>query len=172
MFWRQILLISADSSWKPDYCLQWRHDTRHNDIQHNDTQAYFVTLSINNTQHNNNLPLCWVWHFIHFYTAYHYAECLYAESHYAESHYAESHYAECHYAESRYAECRGAVCNPIKLFFRHWRCSKKARVFDTGKFFQTSLLFASKARSQPKILTERCSILVGSGLAIKDYTSL
>jgi hypothetical protein len=56
-----------------------------------------VTLSINETQHNNPLPL------------YCCAECRYADCRYAEC-----RYAECRYAECRYAECRGALqcaCN-------------------------------------------------------------
>jgi hypothetical protein len=54
----------------------------------------FVTKSINDTRHNNALPLCLQTRFI-----YDYAECHYAECHYAECHYAECHYAECHYAK-------------------------------------------------------------------------
>ncbi len=48
-----------------------------------------MTLSINNTQHNNALPLCWVWScwVLRFIPSY--AECRYAECHYAECHYAE-----------------------------------------------------------------------------------
>ncbi len=64
-------------------------------------EAYFVTLSTNDndTQHNNNLPLCWasicpVKHFICFYAECHYAECCSAEFCYAECYYAEFHYAE------------------------------------------------------------------------------
>jgi hypothetical protein len=34
----------------------WRHDTQHNDTQHDDIQ-HNVTLSINDTQQNNALPL-------------------------------------------------------------------------------------------------------------------
>jgi hypothetical protein len=47
-----------------------------------------MALSLNDTHHNNTLPLCWVFlcwvsHFIYCYT-----ECQYAECHYAEYHYA------------------------------------------------------------------------------------
>jgi len=41
-----------------------RRDTQHNDIQHNHTQHnntqhyVFMTLSIDDTEHNNSLPLC------------------------------------------------------------------------------------------------------------------
>ncbi len=45
-------------------------------------KAYFVTLSINETQYNNNLPLYSVSSFIHCY-----ADCHNAEWHYAESLY-------------------------------------------------------------------------------------
>ncbi len=53
--------------------LIWRyHNDQQNDTQHNNTQhdwlirdshykwLIFVTLSINDTHHNNTLPLCWV----------------------------------------------------------------------------------------------------------------
>jgi hypothetical protein len=49
-----------------------------------------VTLSINDTQHNNIAIMMSV--FMHF--IYYYAECR---------------YAECHYTEWLYAECRGAL---------------------------------------------------------------
>ncbi len=54
-----------------------------------------MTLSINDTQHNNIVIMMSV--FMHF--IYYYAECR---------------YAECHYTEWLYAECRGALKN-IKL---------------------------------------------------------
>jgi hypothetical protein len=83
---------------------KWRHDNQHNDTRHNNTsiKGLFVTLSINDTQHNNNLyrvPLCSVSCFIY---------CL-VECHYAKCRYAECHYAECHYAYCHYVECRGAI---------------------------------------------------------------
>jgi len=48
-----------------------------------------VTPSINDTQHNNDLPLCWLslcWvsGFIYYYAECHYAECCNAECHFAE----------------------------------------------------------------------------------------
>ncbi len=58
-----------------------------------------MTLIINNTPHNNVLPLRQVSHFI----------CYYAEFHYAVCRFAECINAEYHYAECRHAECRGAV---------------------------------------------------------------
>ncbi len=48
----------------------------HNDTQHMD---FIVTISIIDTQHNN--------------------DSLYAECHYAECHYAECHYVECNSAK-------------------------------------------------------------------------
>jgi len=39
-----------------------------------------VAHSISESQHDNPLPSCWVWHF--------YAECLYAECHYSKCHFA------------------------------------------------------------------------------------
>ncbi len=48
------------------------------------TKKLYVTLSLNDIQHNNALPLCSVSHFIYYY-------------------------AECHYAECRYADCSGAI---------------------------------------------------------------
>jgi hypothetical protein len=48
-----------------------------------------MTLSINDTQHNNNLPLCRVSRLI--------------------ADYAECHYAQCSYVECRFAEDRGAL---------------------------------------------------------------
>jgi hypothetical protein len=84
-------------------------------------EAYFVTLSTNDndTQHNNNLPLCWasictVKHFICFYAECHYAECCSAEFCYAECYYAKCYYAECYYAEFHYAECRDTA------FWHRW----------------------------------------------------
>ncbi len=78
------------------------NETHHNDTQHNDTQhnsfslltfrimtlsmkGLYATVSINNTQHNNTLPLClvslsWVSRFIYYYAECHCAECCYAES--------------------------------------------------------------------------------------------
>jgi len=47
-------------------------------------KGFYVTLSINDTQHNNALPLCWV-------SFYYY------------------NYPECHYAECHYTECRGSI---------------------------------------------------------------
>jgi hypothetical protein len=55
----------------------------------------FVTLSINDTQHNNNLqwvPLYWISHFIYCNTKCHYEGCIYAGC------AAEWHYDKCHYA--------------------------------------------------------------------------
>jgi hypothetical protein len=50
-----------------------------------------TTLSINDTQHNNALPLCWVslcWvsHFIHCYAECHCTKCSYADCHSSECH--------------------------------------------------------------------------------------
>ncbi len=39
----------------------------------------YVTLSVNDTQHNNALPLCCMSRFIHYYAERHDAECRYAE---------------------------------------------------------------------------------------------
>ena len=47
-----------------------RNDTRREGLI---CDSHHVTVSLNDTQHNNALPLCWVSHFI-----YHYAECRYA----------------------------------------------------------------------------------------------
>jgi len=57
-------------------------------------KGFYVTFSINNAQHNNALPLCWILPFI-----YYYAECKYTEC----------QYGRCHYAECQYAECRGTI---------------------------------------------------------------
>ncbi len=59
-----------------------------NDTKHKRHTAY-MTLSINDTQLSNALPL----HLIYFN--------------------AERHYPECHYTKCCYAECRGAQCNDI-----------------------------------------------------------
>jgi hypothetical protein len=54
-----------------------------------------VTLSINESQNNSVLPLCWVSPFVYYYAEFHYADCRYAECRYAEFRYAEFRYAEC-----------------------------------------------------------------------------
>ncbi len=75
--------------------MKGRHDTQHNNIQHNETQNKGLICAIqqndtwhNDTQHNSTLSLCWMSHFC----------------------YAECHYANCGYAKCRYAECRNAEC--------------------------------------------------------------
>ncbi len=98
------------------------------------TTGLVFTFSINENQHSNTLPLCWmssclVPHFIYCYAVCHYTDCHYAEYHYAECHYAECHYAECHYAEGHYAECHGVIV--ILLFWwvsiiKHFNCCKKS----------------------------------------------
>ncbi len=64
------------------------NNIQHNNIQHNDTQhkGIFTTLSINDNQQNNTLPICCVSHFVNCC-----AECRYAECHYPECHYAVCH---------------------------------------------------------------------------------
>ncbi len=57
-----------------------------------------MTLSINDTQHNNAL--------------YHYAECHYAECRILFIVMLKRHYAESCYAEFHYTECRGALVEP------------------------------------------------------------
>ncbi len=64
-------------------------------------KGFYVTFSINNAQHNNALPLCWILPFI-----YYYAECKYTEC----------QYGRCHYAECQYAESRGTI---YKSLFTH-----------------------------------------------------
>ncbi len=54
-------------------------------------KGLYETLSTNDTQHNNDLPLCLVSRFIYSY---------------AEYHYTEYRYAECPYDERRYAVCQ------------------------------------------------------------------
>ncbi len=56
------------------------------------------------TQHNNDLPLCWEKLRRVSNSIFYYAEC-----HCAECHYADCHYAEWRYAECRYAECHGTI---------------------------------------------------------------
>jgi hypothetical protein len=68
-------------------------------------KGLYVTLSISGTQHNKDLILCWVslcwmWHFIYFYSECRHAKCR---------------YAECRYAECRYVECRGAINSTLSL---------------------------------------------------------
>jgi hypothetical protein len=55
-----------------------------------------LTVSINDTQHNNSLPLCGVLLCGVCCLIYCYAECLYAECHNVKYRYAECCYAECH----------------------------------------------------------------------------
>jgi hypothetical protein len=77
---------------------EWRHDSQHNDIQHEATQ------------HNNNK----------IYPHLNGTQCCYAEfcravSNNAQRCYAEWRYTECHklshYAQCRYAECRYPDCH-------------------------------------------------------------
>jgi hypothetical protein len=70
----------------------------------------FVTLSINDIQHNSNMVSVAILYLYAEcrYAECRYAECLYAECLYVECRYAECRYAECHYAECLYAECRYA----------------------------------------------------------------
>ncbi len=56
---------------------QWHHDTQHNNIQHHNTQdkGLFVTISTNDTQHDNVVPffwvsLCWKSRFIYYLTIF------------------------------------------------------------------------------------------------------
>ncbi len=67
------------------------------------TQLLFLndasTLRINETEHNNALPLCLVLCFI----------CCYAEGYFTECRYAECHYGECLNAEYHHVEFRYAV---------------------------------------------------------------
>jgi hypothetical protein len=83
-----------------------RKDTQHNDIQHHDTQQHLAEMTpiIDDSQHNNNLSLCWVSLFI-----YCYAECRSAECH------IQALYAQCHYADCHYTECPGANKTIITL---------------------------------------------------------
>ncbi len=96
------------------HAVKWCHDTQNNDTQNNDTQnndtqnndtqqnglIYDMTHSINDTHHNNILPLCWaslsrVSRFI----------CCYVECHYAKCRYAD--------ADCRYDRCRGCIKNYV-----------------------------------------------------------
>jgi hypothetical protein len=57
-------------------------------------KGYFATLSIIDTQHNSNLPFCWlslrrVLHFIYCYTECHYAVCRNVKCCYTVCHYSE-----------------------------------------------------------------------------------
>ncbi len=95
-----------------------------------------MTLSINDTQRNKALPLCFVSRFMHCHSECHYAEChnaecRYAECHYAECHNAECRYAECHYAECRYVEFRGADNLPYQDLAK--LCLTSNTQFLTGK---------------------------------------
>ncbi len=81
-------------------------ETQHNDIQHHDTQQHLAEMTpiIDDSQHNNNLSLCWVSLFI-----YCYAECRSAYCH------KQALYAQCHYADCHYTDCPGANKTIITL---------------------------------------------------------
>jgi hypothetical protein len=89
-----------------------------------------VRLSINNTQHSNVMPLC----FVSLCLVSHFIYC------YAECRYAECRYAKCRYAECRYTKCRGAII--------HTSHNKLTR-FSSGKRFHPRLTFVSRAVSLP-----------------------
>jgi hypothetical protein len=73
-----------------------------------------VTLSINDTQHNNALPLCWVSQFINCYAECRYAECCYSECRYAECHDAKVICRGQHWVQQK-------ISVKIPSFVLHWK---------------------------------------------------
>ncbi len=47
----------------------------------NKRNTYNDDIQLNDTQHNNDMPLCLVWHFVYYLAECRHVECRYAECH-------------------------------------------------------------------------------------------
>ncbi len=104
-------------------------------------KGLYVKLSIsfsriNPTQHNNTLPLYWVYLcsfscFIYYFAECHYAECLYAQCCHAVCHYAECLNAQCCHAVCHYAECLlcSMLLRRVSLCWVSWRLNTSLQHF-------------------------------------------
>ncbi len=129
--------IESKRKWVKNRVYRHLNDIQHNDNQHNETQNKGIICTIQHN-YNNALPLCWVSHFIYFYSECWHAVslcwvslcwvsicwvslcwvslrwvslcCVFMLSVVMPCLYVECRYADCHYAECRYAKCHYAEC--------------------------------------------------------------